>query len=407
MKRKHSRMVVVFLIILLLTGSVIVLAADDNPAVNTGEIHENDFIVEGYSVTNDGTIKGDLLSVSQRLTVRGSVEGDIIAFAPDIYIGGEVGGSIRLAGTNISVSSRISRNAMLMGSSCILDNTSSVIRNAYLFGNTVKSLGTVEGDTHIYGTDITLAGVYNGDVNIRDLAEQGSFNILPGTVINGKLTYKGKSEFHLPSYAQVQDYEFIKTSPAPEQGRRFDVMSIIKRIITLVVYYLFALLLFKLFPRFFVQSGKFISQKPVAAAGIGIATLGTFVGGLLLLLIIVLLVMTILDLSILGFTSLVFIFFGLVTVVFADIPVSLWLGDMIAGRTDSIPAKLASGLIVINAAKLVFSLLGGIPGVNALGFLLNAAIWLLGTGAILKTLFSMLKAANQQAEAEDLGITEE
>ena len=126
-----------------------------------------------------------------------------------------------------------------------------------------------------------------------------------------------------------------------------------------------------------------------------------------MLLIIVLLVMTILDLSILGFTSLVFIFFGLVTVVFADIPVSLWLGDMIAGRTDSIPAKLASGLIVINAAKLVFSLLGGIPGVNALGFLLNAAIWLLGTGAILKTLFSMLKAANQQAEAEDLGITEE
>jgi len=31
----------------------------------------------------------------------------------------------------------------------------------------------------------------------------------------------------------------------------------------------------------------------------------------------------------------------------------------------------------------------------------------LGTGAILNTLYSMLKAANQQAEAEELGITEE
>ena len=409
MKKKHICVVAIILLTLLLAGSVIVLAANDKLSVNTGEIHDNDFIAEGYLVTNDGTIKGDLMSFSQRLSVRGEVEGDIIAFAQDTYIDGEVGGSVRVAGTSISVSSRISRNVMLAGSTCILDDGSFIARNAYLFGDEVKSLGVVEGKTSIYGTHVTLGGIYNGDVNVR-ISENGSLNILPGTVVNGKLTYKGKNEFHLPSYAQVQDYEFIKVSPAG-LARRFSVMSIVKRITTLAVYYLFALLLFRFFPRFFVRSGRFISQKPLAAAGIGIATLGTFVGALLLLLIITLLVMAILDFSVFGFTSLALLFFGLVTVVFADIPVSLWLVDIIAGKTDSVPARLAAGLVLINAVKLVLSLLGGIPTIGSVfsvtGFLVKAAIWLLGTGAILKTLFSMLKAANQQAEAEELGIIEE
>lgn len=409
MKRKHSRMAIVLLLIFLLAGTVIVFAADDNPMVRQGEVLDDDFIKSGYSVTNDGTIKGDILSFSQTLTVRGPVEGDIIAFAPDINISGDVGGSLRLAGTNISVSSKVARNAMLLGSVSILDEDSVVLKNAYLFGSTVKSLGTVAGTTNIYGKDVTLGGVYDGDVIIHDMTEDTSFNMLPGTVINGKLTYKGAAEFHVPGYVEVQDYEYVKISAArSERQQRVDTMSIVKRIATLAVYYLFALLLFRLFPRFFVRSGSFIDQRPLAAAGIGIATLGTFVGGLLLLLIIILLVITILDFSILGFTGLAFLFFGLVTVVFADIPVSLWLGGKIAGKTDSVPARLAAGLAVISAVKLALEILGRLQAVGSLfsvlGFLVNAAVWLLGTGAIMRTLFSMLKAANQQAEAEDLGI---
>jgi len=396
---------------LLLAGSVIVLAADDTLSIGAGDVHEGDFIAEGYSITSDGIITGDMLSFSQRLSVRGRVEGDIIAFAPDIYIGGDVGGSVRVLGTNVNVSSRISRNAMLAGSACVLDSGSLVEKNAYLLGNVVKSLGTVEGNANIYGADITLGGVIKGDVNIQNTAENGSVSILPGTVIDGKLTYKGMKEFHPPSYVQVRDYEFIKISPGKSGERGFSVMGIVKRITTLAVYYLVALLLLRLFPRFFTRSGRFISQKPFAAAGIGIATLGTMVGALLLLLIIVLLVLTILEFSVLGFTGLALLFFFLVTIVFADIPVSMWLGEKITPKTDSVPARLAAGLAVVSGVKLILSLLAGIPSVGYIfsvtGFLVRAAVWLLGTGAILNTLFSMVKAANQQAEAEELGITGE
>ncbi|HPU22378.1 MAG TPA: hypothetical protein PL099_05320 [Thermoclostridium caenicola] len=411
MKKRHIGMIAAWLLIFIMTGAVIVLADENNPTVSAGEILDHDFIVEGYSVTNDGTIRGDLLSFSQRLTVRGYVEGDIIAFASDIFIGGEVGGSLRLAGSSIIVASRVARNVMLIGSGLVLDKGSVVLKNAYLMGDTVKSLGTVEGTITIYGTDVTLGGVYNGDVTVHMLGERASLNILQDTVINGKLTYIGANAFTPPSYARVKDYEYIKVSPS-ESSSRMDVMAVVKRLATLTVYYLFALLLFRLFPRFFVRSGDFIAKSPLATAGVGMATLGTFVGGLLILLILILLVMTILDKSILGFTGLVFLFFGLMTILFADLPVSLWLGGKIAGKTDSVPARLAAGLVTIQAAKLILKLLGGLPSVgpvfSALGFMVNAAVWLLGTGAIVKTLFSMLKAANRQAdaEAEDFSLSD-
>lgn len=411
MRRRTPALASVIILILMMSGTVVSLATSYDPTVNSGVIYDDDFIAGGNSVTNDGTVKGDLLSISQRLNVRGPVEGDVIALAPDIYIGGDVGGSIRLAGTNVSVASRISRNAMIAASNLVLESSSTIQRNAYLYGGVVKSLGTVEGNTHIVGADISLGGTYNGDVNVQDLSENGSFSMLPGTVINGKLIYKGPADFYLPSYVQVQDYEFIKTSPPrQESARELDGMGIAKRIATLIVYYLFALLLYKLFPRFFVRSGKLISQKPIQVAGIGIATLGTFFGGLLLLLIIILLVIAILEFSVLGFTLLALLFFALVTVVFAGIPVSLWIGDLVIRNTDSVPAKLAIGLVIVSAVQLALGVMSSIPSVGAvfsvLGFLVNAAIWLLGTGAMLKTVFAMLKSANRQAEAEDLGIAE-
>lgn len=411
MKKRHAGMMVVFLLIFLMIGMVMALAADESFTVSSGEIHDDDLLAGGYSVTNDGTVKGDLLAAAQTLTVRGAVEGDIIALASDVNCSGEVGGSLRLAGGNISISSRVARNLMLIGSNCMLGKDSVVKKNVYMLGDTIKSMGTVEGKSLVYGSDVTLGGVYNGDVNVHITDKDGRLSLLPGTVINGKLTYKGETEFYLPSDVQVQSYEFVKASPPDSVGvLRLDVMATIKKLATLTVYFLFALLLFRLFPKFFVRSGNYISQSPLAAAGVGLAALGTFVGGLLLLLILFLLLIAIMDFSVFGFTGLVFVCFGLFTLVFADIPVSLWLGDKLARKTGSVPAKLAAGFVVIQTAKLAFKLLSSLSSVGsifgAFGFLINAAVWLLGTGAVLKTLFSMLKAANQQAEAEDLGIAE-
>jgi len=172
----------------------------------------------------------------------------------------------------------------------------------------------------------------------------------------------------------------------------------------MLVYYLFALLLYKLFPRFFLRSGDFIEAKPLSAAGIGIATLGTLVAGSLSLVLLLILAIILVKGSVFFFGLLLFIFVMVVTVLFADIPVSIWLGNVITSRKYSVAGRLAIGIGSITILKIVLNLLKTIslvaPVIGVVSFILNVAIWVFGTGAIIKIIFETGKAANLQAEAE-------
>lgn len=410
MRRKMAVFMSIIMILVLATGTIVVLAADDNPGIKAGEIHEGDFVTGGYTVTNDGTIRGDMLLGAQILNNRGTVEGDILGYAMDANITGKVDGNIRMFGSNINITSEVARNVMTFGSTVLINEGTIVHRNAYLYGATIRCFGTIGGKTDIYGGNVTLGGTYEGDVYLHDMTEGSTFTIVPGTVIKGKLTYQGVTEPVLPGNAQIGSYTYIEMTPAgkTQQVRIFDFMTLFKRIVTLLVYYLFALLLFKFFPRFFRRGGDFLSSRPASALGMGIACLGTLVGSLLLTVILLVLTFFLFNASVFAFTGLVVFFFSMVTIIFADLPVSLWLGNIITGGKGSVPGKLAAGLSTIAAVKIALEMLKNIPQAGSIfgvvSFLVNAAIWLLGTGAILRVLFDMSKAANAQAEVEQHDI---
>ncbi len=410
MKKRLMISCCLILTLILLCGTIFVLAAEENPLVGAGETHEGDFIGSGTTVTNDGLVVGDILAVAQTLSVRGDVEGDIIAGAFDISVSGKVGGSVRVGGNNVTLASTINRNVMAFGTNLVVAKNTVVNRNAYLFGNVIKAEGTVLGNTDIFGSSVTVGGSYQGNVVIHGMTEGASFQLAPGTIIKGKLTYKGVTEFKVPSDVQVGSYEFVKINPVSKEQLKpqFNLWTLVKEIFTIIIYYLFALLLYKLFPRFFVRSGDFIGAKPLSAAGIGIATLGSLVGGLLLLFILLLLTIFILKVSVSFFAGFVFIFIATLTIVFADLPVSLWLGTIISRKNMSVPARLAIGLTFITVIKLALDLLGNIQVISTLAgvlsFLFNAFIWVLGTGALLRIIFDIFKSANLQADAEETEV---
>ena len=410
MKKRLTIALCLLLTTLLFCGTVFALAAAEDPLIKAGETLKGDFIVGGNSVTNDGLIQGDLIAGAQLLSVNGDVEGDIIAGGSDISIKGSVGGSVRVGGNNVNISSTVERNLMAFGNNIVIDREAVVKRNAYIFGATIKGAGTFLGKTDIYGSDVTLEGSYEGDVAIHDMKEGSSLKLLSGTVIKGKLTYMGIAEFQVPSDVRVGSYEYVNIHPeiSEQKSSKFSAWNLVKRLFTLIVYYLFALLLYKLFPRFFVRSGDFIGAKPLSAAGIGIATLGSLVGGFLLLIILLLLTLFIFEGSIFFFAGFVFTFVTTVTIFFADIPVSLWLGNTIGGNRLSVPAKLAIGLTTITVIKLVLDILGDINKISTfigiLSFIANAAIWILGTGAMLRIIFEVFKSANIQAQTEETEI---
>ncbi|NLO99594.1 MAG: polymer-forming cytoskeletal protein [Clostridiaceae bacterium] len=406
MKKGWMVLVCSVLIVFILAGTAFAFAADENSTIRAGETRNGDFITGGNTVVNDGTVLGDFIAGAQVLRNTGVVEGDLIAVSSDINIGGRIMGSVRTGSNNVNISAVIDRNAMVFASNVVVNENAEIRRNAYLFGAVISSYGRVSGDTIIYGGDVTLGGTYEGDVKINDMQEGSVFRMNPGTVIKGKLIYKGVTRYEIPSDVQVGDYEYIQIAPASKQdiNNRVNIWNIIKKIFTMLIYYLFALLLYKLFPRFFVRSGDFIEAKPISAAGIGIATLGSLVAGSLLLVLLLILVLFIIKGSVFLFGLLLFVFVMVVTILFADIPVSIWLGNVITNRKFGIPGRLAIGIGTITVVKIILEILNTIssvaPVTGVISFVVNVAIWIFGTGAIIKIIFETGKAANLQAEAE-------
>lgn len=406
MKKRYAILICSILALIVLCSTMFAFAADENPMIKKGQIHDDDFITGGSTVTNDGVILGDFLAGAQSFVNNGEVEGDILAGAYDVKIGGHVKGSVRVGASDIKLSAVVDRNVMLFGSNVTLHEDSVVKLNTYLFGAMVNATGTVLGKTNIYAGNVTLGGNYEGDVKINGMTEGTSFKLLPGTVIKGKLIYEGVTEYKLPSDVQVGEYEYIKIAPtSPQQAKpSFSIWDFVKKIFTLLVYYLFALLVYKLFPRFFAHSGDFIAAKPLTAAGMGIATLGSLVAGSLCLILLLILVIFILKGSVFVFGGLVFLFVTVITILFADIPVSLWLGSRIS-NTMSVQGRLAIGLGTITIVKMILDILKGIQGISTIvgvvSFVLNISIWIFGTGALVKTIFEIGKSANLQAKAEE------
>lgn len=405
MKKGWKVLLYLLLAGVLLTGSTFALAAAEDPLLSAGQIFEGDFITGGTNVTNDGTVLGDFIGGAQNFTNTGTVEGDLIAGALTANIDGHILGSVRIGANDINLSATVDRNAMLAANSITLRENSVINKNGYIFGSSINANGKVLGDITLIGQFVSLGGTYEGNVRVATGGERVSFEILPGTVIKGKLTHEGATRYEMPTGVQIGDYEFIEIQPtSPEAVKTtFTVWSLVKTIFTMLLYYLFALLLYKAFPRFFVRSGEFVAEKPLTAAGIGLATFGCLVAGGIFMVLLFLLVLLIFKGSVIFYAGLIFVFIATISLLLAPIPVSLWLGDRISNNRMKVPARLAVGLALLTVIKLALGYMKTIQEVSAFAgvilFIINALIWLFGTGAIMKIVPEIAKSANRQAEA--------
>lgn len=390
--------------VVLISGTVIALAASGSSSVGKGEMLEGDLIYgSNDKVFNEGKIRGDFIALAAEVASSGEVEGDLMAAASKISADGVIGGNIRAAGREVNINCPVGKNVMIYGSNIAIGEEAVIGRNAYLSGDVVNASGKVMGDTTITAGKVILGGVYEGDVTIKN---NNSLEVIPGTVIRGELIYEGTAGDSIPSGIRSRIYSSAApVSPAPARRQGITLWGIIKKIFTLLAYYLVALLLYKIFPRFFARSGRIIEASPLASAGIGIAAFGTLVVGCLALIFIILLALLIFNISVFIFSILMIVIAAAVTIFFADIPVSMWIGDKLAGRNKSVPARLAAGLALISGIKLVMDILKAISAISSfarvISSIINIAIWLLGTGALMKSIYEMVRSANMQAETEE------
>ena len=393
----------VVMTMVLLAGNLSVSQAADgrsgtSPAqsrIGSGTVLEGDKVLAGTQISNEGEVKGDLVMAGQNADMQGTVGGDLLAVGSDLSVSGKIAGSLRSASGNLLMSGTVGRNLTSISGTATLTENSIVNGNLYLAGETAILQGTVMGKVWVGASAVTLSGTFNGDVTVESMQNaretKAKLIILPGTVIKGTLQYKGSVEPTIPADASIGKYSFTKAEPSLKTERKahFGWKQIVRDLLTVLLLYLVALLLLKLFPGFFTRPARFLQEKPLAAAGVGVAALGVSVATVIMTFIFsciaIFLFKPVVALIAFQLLTTVLVLFG----AFSLLPVSLWIGNLLTRGRGGVPGSLAAGLACLTFTRLLLTFLSGIPHIGflfaVLLWLFGFAVWLLGVGSILRT----------------------
>ena len=412
MRKRNIRVCLILFTLLLLTTAATVYAQTQKVvSIKSGEVTEKSWYVSGDTISNEGlvggdmitagsnisssgTIEKDLIGAARAITNTGTVNGDIICAAEDISVSGKVLGNMRAAASEITVNGNIGKNVNVFSSSTTIENTADLGGNLIAFSEKIKINGKVQGDTLIHAKKITLNGEFFGDVSINPSStvnvseDDTSVVISPETIIHGKLTYTGLKQVQVPQGAKISNYEWIKTKIAQNTEEKASnyIYKFIKLLFTTAIYYLIAMLLYKLFPEVFRKHGEIISEKPMKVFSVGLLSLAsTFIA---FFVFIILLVMSFVISPSIGlvFGSAVLLMYILIFF-FSTVPVSLWLGNKIFKDKYSLPYRFAGGLSLITFGLFAIKVLAEMPSFGfvfgMLSFSIGFTTLTFGAGALL------------------------
>lgn len=413
MKIKKFRIGIITLVCLM--SMFLPTFAEQSSMVLNDEIYVGDYMNNVPVVINKDETRGDIFSLSQRLVMDGVTKGDILGYAGELSVGGLVDGNIRAVGNTAYLSGKVNRTLMFAGNSFVQTQDATIGGNAYVAGVKISMAGTTQGKVMLYGDHITLSGRFMSDVDLNKESNFGGGNqtpspvttliISPDTYIAGTLTVRAETAPVIPATAHIGKLDFIQVSAAVADKPRIQFRPILRDVLTTLVFFLFALLLYRIFPRFFARQSDFLRYHMLSTAGIGIAALGTIVAAIILLFILTILTLFLFNFAVVGFSLTVFYAFIVITGYLTVLPVSLWLGRVMLGEAKSIPAALAAGLTVITLLRIVMDMAVFLPVagdiIGVIYFIVQLVIWLLGMGAILHTVSDFVKSANRGAEIQE------
>ena len=433
MKKSKIIMIGIVLLSVLMLTTLSINAKDVKNIGNT-EIIQKSLFFAGEEINNDGTIRGDLfagakivassgiiqgdlIAGGENVLSSGTVTGDILCGASSVDITGIVGGDIRCGGTNVSIDGNVGKNVNAFAETTQIKRDTQIGGNLLAFGSYIRIDGKVKGYTKLNAHRITLNGEFFGDVDInmesscddvthshwnRENSPSRTITILPGTVIHGKLTYKSPTQVDIPTGAVVKDYQWIKstlskTNRIPSPGAI--VWSFIKMLLATAVYFLIAMLLWRLFPKIFMHLCDTIHAKPLQAVGLGLVGVLSIIAGCIGLIILILISILFNALSLSFVIAIIMAAFFVTLFYLATIPVALWLGNLLFKERFTLPARFALGLGIISLILFIIDLLSQFPAIGALfgfiNFVVILGILLLGTGALLKMARKVIGSVQQ------------
>lgn len=164
------------------SGEAIIFESSDELA--------DDLIATGITVTIDGTIHGEALTLSERLRMRGVVHGAMISAAASMNIDGTIEGSLVGAGRNIYIEGIVEGSSYLFGESIEISPSAILSRDLQAFAGELLLEGRIIGDLRGFFETVIIDGAIDGDLDITcDILE-----IRESAEILGNVTYSSATE---------------------------------------------------------------------------------------------------------------------------------------------------------------------------------------------------------------------
>ena len=438
MKRMRWMRLICLLGMMLFCVGPMVMASNEN----TSLLHVGDRFSAEPHLVMEGEVTGDLVATGQIVSVPGNVGGDLLVVSTELHTNGSISGNLRSVSTVLELQGHVERNISSYASRVHFTEIATVNGNVYLLADTAYLAGSVRGNLTVFAQKLELAGHFEGDVTLRGSTNKSPLMLLlhPGTVIEGTLRYPegtvvlrnrdaagaatngtdgaaggdggsvngtdgaGGSVDGTAASAGTDASAAEKLLPAPVVGAE-EVVPVsekqekgwmkwtglkwaIRQILSALLLYLTALVLFRLYPGFFAYPARFLRSRPKSVIGSGLAFFGILAaGGLLLLIAGILAALLFSPMIVVAMVLLilvVFVFSQLLSVV----PVALWLGEQLQRGRGSIPGALATGMGVLTAIRLLLRILGSVsflePVASIVAVVGGFLIWIVGTGALLQ-----------------------
>ncbi|QHI70738.1 bactofilin family protein [Tichowtungia aerotolerans] len=340
-------------------------------------VQTNQFIIPGdqfvseetwlsaQSIAISGTVSNDLFATTQNAELSGNFHEDVWCIGDSIHAQGTFQNSARLISRTVQIQGTVYGPVMAVGNTVKIDREAVLNNGLLCMGENTIIEGTITGNVRAFAQRVTLGGSITGDLVLT--AQE--IVALPGTVINGDLSYAAPNDLVLPS-SVILNGSLRKQLAAPAARKLFKA--------NITGHFLFGLaalvtgLVFSgIFPRYTGAAIHTLRTSTGLCAVIGFAALVLMPMAAFLMLF-----------TVIGFPlSILILLFYSILLYLSKIIVALWIGSLILGRKGfnkrRVGGPMALGMLVLYTLTL-FS-----PG----SFPINLIIILFGLGALITALF--------------------
>lgn len=353
--------------------------ATDHFELGADKTITNELWLRAHTIAVKGTTEDDIFLLADgsvaastndqpALSLSGPLRGDVWAAGESIELAGPASRHARLLGfKSVYINSAVAKNLIAVGGTVSMGEAAEVGGSSILIGQDVLAEGTLQGTTHIYGSQVTLSGTFNGDVTIT----AADINVMPGTHIAGNLSYLMDRDLILDSKVTIGG-KMIKLEPkVVAQPSGMSVGTLLLQLGLLFGAILTGMAFISLFPGVVALSVQNLAESFWRCLLIGFATF------CLVPMTAFFLIFTVVGLPL----SLVMILAYFIVVYLAKIIVGIHVGHLILRRKQGGPVALPLPMLTMG---LFVMYLG-----TSLPFPINILLWFafvfLGLGSLVST----------------------